>query len=51
MLYTKRPFFGYRRITAKLQEQGWDVNRKRVRRLMSLMGIYAIYPQPNLSMY
>jgi putative transposase len=48
-LYTKRPFFGYRRITAKLQEQGWDVNRKRVRRLMRLMGIYAIYPQPNLS--
>jgi putative transposase len=48
-LYTKWPFFGYRRITVKLREQGVDVNRKRVRRLMRVMGIQAIYPQPNLS--
>lgn len=48
-LYTKYPYFGYRRMTSKLQEQGWDVNRKRVRRLMRVMGIEAIYPGPNLS--
>lgn len=48
-LYSKWPFFGYRRITVKLREQGYDVNRKRVRRLMRVMGIQAIYPQPNLS--
>lgn len=48
-LYTKHPFYGYRRRTAKVQEQGWAVNRKRVQRLMRLMGIEAIYPGPNLS--
>ena len=48
-LYTRYPFFGYRRMTTKLREKGWDVNRKRVRRLMRLMGIQAIYPKPNLS--
>lgn len=48
-LYTKYPYFGYRRMTSKLQEIGWAVNRKRVRRLMQLMGIQAIYPGPNLS--
>lgn len=29
-----RPAYGYRRITAELQQQGWNVNRKRVLRLM-----------------
>ncbi|WP_369815540.1 IS3 family transposase [Anoxybacillus sp. P3H1B] len=48
-LYTKHPYFGYRRMTSNRQEQGWDVNRKRVRRLMRVMGIEAIYPGPNLS--
>ncbi|ORU41624.1 transposase, partial [Francisella tularensis subsp. holarctica] len=49
MLYTVHPYFGYRRMTAKLREKGFDVNRKRVRRLMRLMGIQAIYPKPNIS--
>ncbi|MDE8565787.1 IS3 family transposase [Anoxybacillus rupiensis] len=48
-LYTKHPFFGYRRMSSKLQEQGWRVNRKRVQRLMRVMGIEVIYPSPNLS--
>lgn len=48
-LYTKFPFFGYRRMTHMLREMGWPVNRKRVRGLMQLMGIQAIYPGPNLS--
>jgi putative transposase len=48
-IYTKWPAFGYRRITAMLHEEGYQVNRKRVRRLMRKMGISAIYPGPNLS--
>ncbi|WP_339186043.1 IS3 family transposase [Brevibacillus sp. FSL K6-6036] len=48
-LYTKHPYFGYRRMTSKLREQGWAVNRKRIQRLMRLMGIEVIYPGPNLS--
>lgn len=48
-LYLETPFYGSRRMTAFLQRQGWNVNRKRIRRLMSQMGIEAIYPKPNLS--
>lgn len=40
-LYLKRPYFGSRRIADEL-----EVNRKRVQRLMRLMGLEAIYPQP-----
>lgn len=47
--YTKAPFYGSRRMAAWLQRQGYDVNRKRVQRLMRLMGIEAIYPRPNTS--
>lgn len=48
-IYTKHPYFGYRRMTWFLQEQGFEINRKRMRRLMRLMGLEAIYPKPNLS--
>jgi putative transposase len=48
-IYMKHPFFGYRRMTWFLQDQGFEINRKRVRRLMQLMGVEAIYPKPNLS--
>lgn len=48
-LYTQHPYFGYRRMTAMLRDQDWNVNRKRIRRLMRLMGIQAIYPKMNLS--
>lgn len=47
--YTKAPFYGSRRMTASLGREGHDVNRKRVQRLMRLMGIEAIYPRPNTS--
>jgi putative transposase len=47
--YTAHPFLGSRRLTAWLSEQGEAVNRKRVRRLMRLMGLEAIYPKPKLS--
>ncbi len=47
--YTARPFYGSRRMTVWLNEQGEEVNRKRVQRLMRVMGLEAIYPKPRLS--
>jgi putative transposase len=47
--YTDRPYFGSRRMTAWLREGGYPVNRKRVQRLMEVMGLEAIYPRPKLS--
>ena len=47
--YTRTPFYGMRRMTAGLQHQGYRVNRKRVGRLMRIMGLEAIYPKPRLS--
>ncbi len=47
--YTACPFYGSRRMTAWLVEQGEEVNRKRVQRLMRVMGLEAIYPKPRLS--
>jgi putative transposase len=47
--YTARPYYGSRRMTVWLVEQGEEVNRKRVQRLMRLMGLEAIYPKPGLS--
>lgn len=48
--YMKRPFFGSRRMVTILdREHGYQVNRKRVQRLMRKMGIEAIYPKPRLS--
>ena len=47
--YTRVPFYGSRRMTAWLVAQGIPVNRKRVSRLMALMGIEAVYPKPRLS--
>jgi putative transposase len=47
--YLKTPFYGSRRMTVWLRTQGHQVNRKRVRRLMQLMGLEAIYRRPNTS--
>jgi putative transposase len=47
--YTAHPFYGSRRLTVWLNGQGEEVNRKRVQRLMGLMGLEAIYPKPKLS--
>ena len=44
-LHLARPVYGSLRLTARLRREGWEINRKRVRRLMALMGITAIYPQ------
>jgi putative transposase len=48
--YTEHPFYGSRRMTAWLNEdKGERVNRKRVQRLMRLMGLEAVHPKPKLS--
>ena len=47
--YLVTPFYGARKIVAWLKSQGYKVNRKRVRRLMRLMGISAIYRRPRTS--
>jgi putative transposase len=48
-LYLATPFYGSRRMVAVLRREGWVVNRKRVRRLMRVMQIEAIYQKPNTS--
>lgn len=47
--YLAYPFFGSRQMTLWLRRQGHRVNRKRVRRLMRVMGLEAMCPKPNLS--
>ena len=47
--YLKTPFYGSRRMTVVLRQQGYSVNRKRVQRLMRQLGLEAIYPKPRLS--
>ena len=47
--YTARPFYGSRRMAVALRRRGQGVGRRRVRRLMRLMGLEALYPKPNLS--
>ena len=47
--YTEHPEKGSRKMTVWLNGQGYQVNRKRVQRLMRLMGVEAVYPRPNLS--
>ena len=48
-LYLASPFYGSRRMVAVLRREGLVVNRKRVQRLMRLMGLEAIYQKPNTS--
>jgi putative transposase len=47
--YTAHPFRGSRGMTAWLRREGQEINRKRVQRLMRLMGLEAVYPKPRLS--
>lgn len=47
--HTTLPALGSRKLAAKLQSEGYNVGRKLVRRLMLEMGMWAIYPKPNLS--
>ena len=47
--YLGTPFYGSSRMRASLERQGKPVSRKRVQRLMRLMGLRAIYRQPRTS--
>ena len=47
--YTRTPFYGSRKMTQWLVTEGYAVNRKRISRLMAVMGIEAVYPKPKLS--
>ena len=47
--YLLTPFYGSRKMAVWLRKQGHVVNRKRVRRLMSLMGLRAIFRRPRTS--
>ena len=48
-LHLKHPFFGSRMMTQTLKLEGVEVNRKRVQRLMRLMGLESTAPKPNTS--
>lgn len=48
-VYTDNPTYGSRRITAVLNSENMPVSVKKVRKMMSVMGLRAIYPKPNLS--
>ena len=48
--YLKTPFYGSRSMVRHFwRHQGRRVNRKRIQRLMRIMGIEAIYPKPHTS--
>ena len=45
--YTRAPFYGYRKMTVRLvQKHGYEINHKRMARLMQKMGLQAIYAGP-----
>ena len=48
--YQKTPFYGKRRMLLHLDDLGFSVNIKRIRRLMRLMGLTTLYPKPNTSL-
>lgn len=47
--YLRTPYLGYPKMTVYLQRLGFDVNHKRVYRLMRTMGLQAVYPRPKTS--
>ena len=47
--YTRTPFYGVLRMVAYLRRLGYDVNPKRVRRLLRVMGLETVYQKPALS--
>lgn len=47
--YLRTPWYGSRQMARHLRRQGYDVGRKRIRRLMRVMGLVSVAPQPNTS--
>jgi putative transposase len=48
-LHTRWPYYGQRKLVHELRKRDWGVGRKRVRRLMRLMGMAAVAPKPKTS--
>jgi putative transposase len=48
-LHLKYPFYGSRKLAFELKRQGLDANRKRIQRLMRVMGLESLAPTPNTS--
>ena len=48
-LHTRWPVYGQRKLLRELRARGWSTGRKRVRRLMRVMGLEAIAPRPRTS--
>jgi putative transposase len=48
-LYMECPFYGQRNLRENLRDHGYSIGRKRVRRLMRIMGIEALVPKPSTS--
>jgi putative transposase len=48
-IYTKTPFYGTRKIGKELRKRGFEAGRMRIRSLMNLLGVEAIYPKRRLS--
>jgi putative transposase len=48
-LHLKYPFYGSRKLSDILRKEGREANRKRIQRLMRLMGLEAMVPKPNTS--
>lgn len=49
--YLLTPFYGWPRMLAHLRRAGYEINGKRVRRLMRLMGLQALYPKPRTRLH
>ena len=49
-LWRRWPIYGYRRITQVLKRKDYNVNHKRIARIMDTMGIKALYPKKNTSL-
>ncbi len=47
--FLETPYYGSRQMVYHLKRQGYQVGRKRVRRLMAKMGLTVIYPKPRTS--
>ena len=47
--YTRHPFYGSRKIRQCLRKLGYKINRKRVQRLMGVLGLAGMAPGPNTS--
>lgn len=48
-LFTENPMYGSRRLQAMLKREGVLVGRRRIRRLMKKLGLWAVGPKPNTS--